>query len=180
MVELVAKTYAEALFSVALELNQMEQYGEELDFVMESFRQHTDFYELYKTPRISHDEKKQIIEAVFQGKLSAEIMNFLKILADKRRTNGFEAIVKGYHKMVNHHKNILEAVAVTTVPLKNEDKVALEEKLSKLTGKKIILKNEMDPTIIGGMLIRMGDKVIDGTVQGRLGKLKESLAQLIV
>lgn len=180
MVELVAKTYAEALFSVALELNQLDQYGQELDFVMESFKQHTDFYELYKTPRISNEEKKQIIEAVFQGKLSAEIMNFLKILSDKRRTNVIEAIVKDYHKLAHEHQNIVEAVAVTTVPLKNEDKVALEEKLSKMTGKKIILKNEMDQTIIGGMLIRMGDKVIDGTVQGRLSKLRESLAQIIV
>ncbi|KXG76262.1 F0F1 ATP synthase subunit delta [Thermotalea metallivorans] len=180
MVELVAKSYAEALFDVALELNQLDQYGAELNFVMESFQQHPEFFELYKTPRISNEEKKRIIEAVFQGKISPEVMNFLKILSDKRRTGVIEAIVKSYHKLVHEHQNIAEALAVTTVPMKDEDKAALEVKLSKMTGKKVILKNEIDTTIIGGMLVRIGDKVIDGTVQGRLNKLKESLAQIIV
>lgn len=78
MVELVAKTYAEALFSVALELNQLNQYREELDFVMESFTHHTDFYELYKIPRISTDEKKADYRSCFPRKAERRNHEFLE------------------------------------------------------------------------------------------------------
>lgn len=180
MAELVAKTYAEALFEVAVEIQQLDQFGEQLRFVSDTFQQYPEFYELYKTPQISNEEKKSIIANVFQKGVQVELLNFLKILIDKRRTGKFEDIAKEYQRLVNDYHNIVEAVAITTKPLGDADRLNLESKLAAMTGKKIKLKNEIDPTIIGGMLVRMGDKVIDGTVQSRLGKLKESLAQIIV
>ncbi|WZL73615.1 F0F1 ATP synthase subunit delta [Clostridiaceae bacterium 35-E11] len=180
MAQLVAKTYSKALFEVAIESNQLDKFVEELKFVLEAFQQNPMFYELYKTPQISNDEKKEIIGEVFGKKLSAEIMNFLKILLDKRRTRNFEEIVKEYQRLANNYNNIVEGVAVTAIALKKEDQTKIESKLSNITGKKIKLKNEVDPSIIGGILVRIGDKVIDGTVQSRLGELQEDLAQIIV
>lgn len=180
MAQLVAKTYAKALFEVATESNQLDKFAEELKFVLETFQHHPMFYELYKTPQISNDEKKGIISEVFEKTLSAEVMNFLKILLDKRRTGNFEEIAKEYQRLANDYNNIVEGVAVTAISLKKEDQDKIESKLSNITGKKIKLKNEVDPSIIGGILVRIGDKVIDGTVQSRLGELQEDLAQIIV
>lgn len=180
MAQLVAKTYAKALFEVAIESNQLDQFDKELKFVLEAFQQHPAFYELYKTPQISNDEKKGIISKVFEEALSPEVMNFLKILLDKRRAGSFEGIVREYQRLANDYNNIVEGVAITAISLKAEEQSKIESKLSNMTGKKIKLKNEVDPSIIGGILVRIGDKVIDGTVQSRLSELQEDLAQIIV
>ena len=108
------------------------------------------------------------------------MLNFLKIILDKRRTHDLKAIVKKYVQLVNAHNNIVEGKVTTAIRLKNEDKMHLEKKLSTMTGKNIQLKNEVDPSIIGGILVRIGDKVIDGTIQSRLNELQKDLAQIIV
>lgn len=180
MAQLAAKTYAQALFEVAMETKHIDDFGKELRFVLDAFKEHTTFYELYKTPQISNEEKKEIIEGVFKGQLSTEVMNFLKILVDKRRTAIFEYIAKAYEKLANEHNNMVEALAITTIPLKSEEQAKLIAKLTGMTGKKVQLKNEIDPSIIGGMLVRIGDKVIDGTIRSRLNKMQEDLAQIIV
>ncbi|QEK13219.1 F0F1 ATP synthase subunit delta [Crassaminicella thermophila] len=180
MAELVAKTYAQALFEVAVEGNQLEKIKEELTFVLETFKKYPEFYQLYNTPQINKEEKKKVIEEVFKDKVSIELMNFLKILIDKRRTKAFEGIVNKYGRLANDHNNIVEGTVVTVVPLKDEDKLKIENKLSAMTGKKIKLKNEIDPSIIGGILVRIGDKVIDGTIQNRLNELQKSFAEIIV
>lgn len=180
MAQLAARTYAQALFEVALETNRIDGFEKELNFVQETFAQHPDFYEIFKTPQISNEDKKHIIESVFRGRLADEVMNFLKILLDKKRTGILEYIAKEYHKLANAHNRVVEAVAVTTVPLKDEEKAKLVAKLTGITGKRVQLKNQIDPAIIGGMLVRIGDQVIDGTIQSRLNKLQEDLAQIIV
>jgi len=180
MEKLVAKTYATALFDVAIEINQLDRIGEELGFIKSAFHQYPEFYELYKTPQLSSEEKKQIIAQVFQAQIGNEVMNFMKILLDKRRTGAFEEIAKEYQRLANAHNNIVEAVAITAIPMPETDKLALENRLSTTTGKVVRLKNEIDDSILGGILVRIGDKVIDGTIQSRLNKLQESLAQIIV
>jgi F-type H+-transporting ATPase subunit delta len=88
--------------------------------------------------------------------------------------------VNKYRDLVNEHNNRVEAVAITVLPLTEADKNLLQTKLSKMINKNIALKNEVDPSILGGMLVKFGDKVIDGTIQSRLNELKENLAQIIV
>lgn len=180
MAELVSKTYASALFEVAIENNQLDQFREELNFVLDTFEKYPEFYRFYVTPQISKEEKKQVLQEVFKGRLSIEVLNFFKIILDKRRTNDLNGIVKKYIQLVNAHQSIIEGIVITAIPLKNEDKMRLEKKLSTMTNKKIQLKNEVDPSIIGGILVRIGDKVIDGTIQSRLNELQKDLAQIIV
>ncbi|TCO78799.1 F0F1 ATP synthase subunit delta [Marinisporobacter balticus] len=180
MVELVSKTYASALFEVANENNQLDQLREELTFVLEMFEKHPEFYRFYITPQISKEEKKQVLQELFKSHLSIEVLNFLKIILDKRRTHDLKRIVNKYVQFVNDHNNIVEGIITTVIPLENKNKEHLENKLSNMTGKKIQLKNEIDPSIIGGILVRIGDKVIDGTIQSRLNELQKDLAQIIV
>ncbi|QXM06708.1 F0F1 ATP synthase subunit delta [Crassaminicella indica] len=180
MAKLIEKTYADALFEVAVEGNQLESLKEEILFVLDAFKAYPDFYQLYNTPQISKDEKKKIIEETFKEKISTEMMNFLKILIDKRRTMYFEGIAKLFKKLANDHNNMIEGTVTTAVPLKDEEKLMLENKLSITIGKKVQLKNIVDPSIIGGALVKVGDKVIDGTIQSRLDTMKKDLAQILV
>ena len=180
MAKLVSKTYSEALFEVALEENKVDLFLNEINFVTENFKMHPEFFDLFKTPLVRGDEKKQIIEEVFGDKLSKEMNNFLKIIIDKRRGHFIEQIKWEYEKIVNNHKGIVSATAITAVPLSDKDKTILQNKLSTVTGKTVKLSNKIDKNVIGGILVKIGDKVIDGTIKSRLEELKESLSQIIV
>jgi F-type H+-transporting ATPase subunit delta len=180
MAQLAVKTYAKALFEVANEIDKMEQFQTELFFVVETFKKHPDFHRLYGTPRLSLEEKKGIIDNIFSERLTKEIVSFLKILLDKGRTGIFEEITREYQRIFNQYNNIIEGLVITAVKLNTKDKAKLEQKLTNITGKTIKLHNKVDPSIIGGMLVRVGDKVIDGTVESRLSELKEMFAQIIV
>lgn len=180
MAKLVSRTYSEALFEVALEENKVDLFLDEISFVSDTFKLHPEFFEIFKTPLVRVDEKKKIIEEVFGSKLSEEMNNFLKIVIDKRRGHFIDQIKSEYEKRVDQHKGVINAVAKTAVPLSHEDKEILQNKLSVLTGKDVKLSNDIDENVIGGILVKIGDKVIDGTIKGRLEEMKESLSQIIV
>ncbi|MCT4566260.1 MAG: F0F1 ATP synthase subunit delta [Maledivibacter sp.] len=180
MAKLVSRTYSEALFEVALEESKVDQFLDEISFVTKTFKMYPEFFELFKTPLVKGDEKKKIMEDIFGDKLSKEMNNFLKIIIDKRRGHFIEQIKCEYESIVNEHKGIVNAVAITAVPLADKEKIMLREKLSTITGKTIELSNEIDKDVIGGILVKIGDKIIDGTIKSRLEELKESLSQIIV
>lgn len=180
MAQLAERTYAQALFEVAIEKNTLNRFGEELTYLQQLFNDNPMFYDLYKTPQISSEDKKAMFEEVFKDQLSLEVMNFLKILLDKRRTGIFQGIEIEYRRLADAYNHIVEAVAITAVPLKEEEKLKLQNKITSSTGKNVRLTNEIDPSVIGGVLVRMGDKVIDGTIRSRLNELEQDLAQIIV
>ncbi|MBF8983764.1 F0F1 ATP synthase subunit delta [Lutibacter sp. B2] len=180
MAELVAKTYAGALYEVGIECGLMEQYAQELSFVRKTFEEYPQLLELCKTPQINKNEKKEIIEKIFKESIHVEVLNFIKILLDKKRMDDFESIQKSYQQLVNDYNNIVEGVAITAIKLKENELKKIEKKLSDLAGKNVKLINEIDPSIIGGVRVRIGEKVLDSTIQSRLNKLREELAQIIV
>ncbi|ABR46580.1 ATP synthase F1, delta subunit [Alkaliphilus metalliredigens QYMF] len=180
MAELVAKRYAKALFQVAFEMNRYEDVTEELAFVAENLKQHSDLNELLKSPVITLGEKKEILSTIFKEQISPEVFNFLRILLDKSRQGDFQEIYEEYKILADAGKNKIEAVAITALPMDNNDLLKLQVNLSMSSGKNVKLKNEIDPTVIGGVLVKMGDKIIDGTVKARLNQMQDQLLQIIV
>jgi len=180
MAKLVANVYSEALFDVAIEENKVDQLFEELKQVTDLFKEFPEFFELFKTPKISIEDKKKTIEEVFGGKISSEMMNFLKIVLDKRRSSAIHSIKNEFDEKVFTHKGIEKATVESAVALDDAQLKELEEKLSAMTGKVIQLKNNINPEVVGGLLLRVGDKVVDGSIRKRLNDMKDSLAQIIV
>lgn len=180
MAKLVAKTYSKALFDFALEANKVESINEEFGFVVESFKMSDDFFELFKTPKISIDDRKEIVNDVFGEKISKEMLNFLFIVLDKRRTNDIIRIQGEFHKLIDIHMGIVPAIVKSAKELDELEKEDLINKLKELTGKKIRLKTLVDPDVIGGLYIKVGDKVIDGSIRNKLNLIKESLRDTTV
>ncbi|GAB6086248.1 F0F1 ATP synthase subunit delta [Alkaliphilus crotonatoxidans] len=180
MAELVGSRYASALYAVSLELNKEQIFKEELLGIIELLKAHPQFDQLLKSPQIHAQEKKDIIAKILQGRISQEVLNFLYILVDKRRQNHLQDIVQAYVAMVEEANNMVEAVAITAKPMEAAEIERLQAKLSMTSGKNITLKNEIDHKIMGGVLIQIGDKIIDGTVKNRLSQMKEQLSQIIV
>lgn len=180
MAELVAITYGKALFEVAEELNKVDIILEEIDFIKEVFQREPDFYELYKSPQINRGEKKNILRTIFGDNISAELQNFMFVLIDKTRTSAFIEIAKEYIRLANEYKNIREGTIYTAAMLKDSQKQAIEARLSAITGKSIKLNVVVDSSLIGGLKVKIGDKVVDASVQNKLKNLKETIDTIIV
>jgi len=180
MAELVSSTYATALFEVALEMDKLDEVREEFGFVIDQFEAHPEFLTLYKSPQVHGSEKKDILKQVFSANLSAELMNFLNILIDKMRTAEVERIFESYCANVDRYKKEGTALVKSVVLLTDLQKDQLSVKLQEMTGKKITIANELDPELIGGVTIKIGDQILDGSLLSKLNGLKESLRQVIV
>lgn len=179
MAELVAKRYANALFEVGVEDNLLDTFVDELGALIQIVKENKDFFDALRTPLIPKGDKRELLENVFKGKVNDQLLNFIKVLIDKDRVNVVEQINFEFKKLANEHKNVADAIAITAIPLTPEKIAELKEKLSKVTGKNIEITNEIDEEVIGGILVKIGNEELDGTVKGRLGKLKEELHQII-
>lgn len=180
MAQLVQETYAQALFEAAIECDALEVIKNDFSEVVQLFQSEHDFFELYKTPRIPNDEKKKIIDEAFAKNVCTEVVNFLKVLIDKRRTLYVVKIFDAFENMYRKHHKIERAI-VTSVQALNEEQIKLlTQKLEVMTGSTIEIQNILDPNLVGGMMIKIGDRVMDGSVKRRLADMKEALAQLVV
>ena len=111
-----------------------------------------------------------------QGKL---LKNFFKILVEKGRITSVEAIEATYKELLNEKNNILEGYVISAVPMDNEKIKELETELSKKYNKYVTLENKVDKSVLGGVLVRLGNTEIDGTIKTRLDGLKNQLSQVI-
>ena len=180
MEELVAKRYSNALFEVALEGKTLDKTGEELSVITEALKDHQDLFKALKSPLIKPVEKKEIMKSIFETHLSKEILNFVFVLIDKNRSGALPEIGAEYHRLLALHNNTIEAVATTAVSMTKEQITELTEKLTKTSGKTVTLANKVDPSIIGGVFIQMGDKIIDGTLKRRLTEIEDRLKEIIL
>ena len=116
-----------------------------------------------------------MVDKIFQGSLSQEVFNFMYILIDKRRESNILEIKKEYDKLYNEQKNIIKVVARTAVPMEDEAKIKLSKVLGEKLEKTIELSNQVDPSIMGGVVLRIEDKLIDGSLKGQLEDIGKAL-----
>jgi F-type H+-transporting ATPase subunit delta len=180
MAELVANRYAMALFELATENNLIESVQKQLKYITDSLEANPQLEELFKSPLMKSEDIKQIMKECYEKSVNIKLLNFLFVLVDKRRQSYIKQIQVEYKAIVDKSNNLVEAVAITAEPMKDQDLELLQKKLSKTTSKNISLINKVDKDMLGGILIKMGDKEIDGTIKRRLGELREQLTQIIV
>jgi len=180
MAKLVGKRYAEALFEVAKEVDKLEQFKEDIKAISDIFESEPQLKTIFQHPKLSKNEKKDIIKSLFEGKSSQEVLNLLYIIVDKGREAHLKDISDEYINLYNEQMGIVEANALTAVKMNEEDKLKLQEKLSEKLGKKVLLTNTVDEEIMGGVLLKIGDKVIDSSVKGRLEDIQKNLNNIRV
>lgn len=173
---IIAQRYAVSLFEVAKEEKIQDEILENIKFLEEVFKENEDFFKLMNIPTVSKEEKIELIDNVFKGKINLYVLNFLKILAEKNRSNYFFEMASYFKKLYNKENNIKEVTAVTAIPLTENLKTKLINKLQEITGKHIVMHNEIDESILGGVVLKMEDDQVDGSVKGRLDNLKNILS----
>lgn len=175
MAKLIGKRYAEALYEVALELDKLEEFKEEIKAISQVLENEPKLKTIFEHPKLSKNEKKDIIDSIFKGRVSQEVLNLCYILVDKGRETHLADVSEEYIKLSNEKQGIVEAVAITAVHMNDEEMKKLEDKLSKNLGKKVLLSNVIDSTVIGGVLVKIGDKIIDASIKGRFEDLYKDL-----
>lgn len=171
----LARKYARALFELALEEHKLVEYGQELSDVRNGIESVPIAGAFLSNPQVERQAKKELIKKLFEGEVSEDVYHFLLLLVDKRRMSLFPAIVSQYEELSNEARHIVVADVTTARTLSKEQKDKLEDKLEVVTGKTVKVRLHEDPKIIGGVIVRIGDKRIDGSVTGKLSALAGEL-----
>ncbi len=176
----VAKAYSQALYELAVEEDKVVEYLEKLAEFKDIINDSQELRDFLFNPRIKTEDKKKLLNKIFGGDLPQLLYNFLFLLFDKRREDFFEAIFKEYRKMVNKRKNIMEIEVISAIPLPGEYRNKLKSKLKDLLAYEIILKMREDPDIMGGLILKADDYIIDGSIKNRLSLLTEKIKNIPV
>lgn len=173
----VSHRYAKSLLDLALEKGQLEQVREDMQLVFNTVSQSHDFVVLLKSPVIKTDKKQAIIKAIFGGKIGVISSQFIDIITRKRREAELEAIAESFLNQYRKHKQILTAVITSAVGLDDALRNRVLELVRQESNSEIELIEKIDPAIMGGFLLRVGDKQIDATVLRQVRKLERNFSE---
>ena len=171
----LAHKYAAAIFEIAKDEGKLDEYGKELTKVSSELFAADGVKEYFSDPRIEPSAKKELVKRAFDGELSKIVYNFLMLLVDKRRISLIDAITDDFRALSNAEQGIVIADVTVASALGDAQRTTLQKKLSEVTGKKIQMRIHEDAGIIGGVVVKIGDKRIDGSVKGRLMSLTQEL-----
>lgn len=175
-----ANAYAQALYALGVEENKSELFLQEMNALQESFETEPEFYRLLTAHNLSKEERCQILDDSFQGKIQPYVLNFLKILTEKGRIRLFADCCRAYQAQFDADNGILRATAVTAAALTKEQTEKLTEKLAGITGKTVILSNRVDEACLGGVRLEYEGICVDGTVENHLHSLRNLLAKTVL
>ncbi len=173
--ETVARNYAETLLEVAERHEGLEPFGEGIEVVARLIEENSGFRTFLETPRIAATDKKKVLRTAFGEQLPVTLLNFLFVLIDRRRQRLLREIASEYHTLVDERMN-RERVDVTVAHTLDDPTVTLlEERLTGLLGRQAIARMRVKPRILGGVVVRAGDTIYDGSLRRRLDDMRRSL-----
>ncbi len=168
-------TYGTALMEAARELGKEDQILEEAQAVVQLIEDEPDLHQFINYPGVSADEKKEVLKNIFEGKICEELLNFLYILVDKRRTMNFGRIVKVYKSLIEREEGVSYGTVYSVVKLSDERMAELEEQTSKLLQMKVKLDNEIDPNLLAGFKVLVEGKIIDASYRKKFDELASQM-----
>lgn len=173
---ILARRYSKALFSVGKDEGTFEQYSEVLQGLNDLFVSNPEVIDALTNPLYPMDTKEKVMAAVVDSMGVDKIMaNFLGLLVQKKRAEILPEIAEEYQAMVNEEKNIIHGSVISAIELDNDLQFKVQATLEKLTGKKVELSASVDPSIIGGIIAKVGDLVLDGSIKAQLAGLNDSI-----
>lgn len=170
-----ARRYARALLDVALEKDAEAEVRRGLREAVSLVDAHADLLAVLAHPAVAVEKKKAVAKAVLEGRAPALVLRLLELLVERDRVALLPALERAYVALSNEHRKVVAAEAVSATPLEETDGAALGKAISALTGMGVDLESKVDPAVLGGLRVRIGGRVYDGTVRARLAALRERL-----
>ncbi|NLI80236.1 MAG: F0F1 ATP synthase subunit delta [Deltaproteobacteria bacterium] len=173
---IIAKKYAKALFNLALGEGKVDQYGEELDALAKLMQEMPDLSDALRNPLYPEAARKSLFFSVAENAgMSPILKSFVNLLIERGRVQHLSEIAEYYHRLIDEHANIARAQVKAAVELEEPVLEEIAKTLEKMTGKKVVVEFQQDPDLIGGVLAKIGDLVLDGSVRRQLLNFKETM-----
>ncbi|MBR0442993.1 MAG: ATP synthase F1 subunit delta [Clostridia bacterium] len=169
----ISKEYAYALFALGCEHGEEQQLMDELEQIASLFEQSPDYMELVCSPAIVLGERLAALKSAFDGRFCEHTVSFVCLLCEKGRMRSFAACVKEYRRLLDTKNAVSVAQVRSAVALTDRQKNALIKKLERVSGARVTLECTVDPSLLGGAVVEMDGRVIDGSVRRRLLEVKE-------
>jgi F-type H+-transporting ATPase subunit delta len=173
----IAHRYAKALFQAALQAGVADEVSGDLQGFLRLMSEMPQIRNFILSPQVSTEDKHALITKAFGGRAHELFVDFLRLLIDKKRIVAATDIAEAYSEIYQRHKGMIAVKAITAVPLKDQERQKLLRTLERKSNKTIRLTQAVDPDIIGGMILVMEDKVIDGSVRHELEQLRRRLRE---
>jgi F-type H+-transporting ATPase subunit delta len=171
----IAARYAEALFGIAGERGAVDALRVELGELVKVVQSSPELTGLLERPDIGAERKLQVVQAALSSRFSEAIMSLVAALVRHRRGDHIPEVAAAFDEMADDAAGVVRAEATTAVPLTDDQRRRLVSVLDRITGRKVALEERVDPEILAGMMVRVGDQLVDGSAAGRLRRLREEL-----
>lgn len=171
------KEYAQALFMLSLEENNMEEYLEDLKVVEDAIGDNPGFLDLLSSPSVYMSERLGIIDKVFMGNVSQYVLSFVKLLCEKKHISDIMECIKEFRALYDEFNKITFVKVTSAVELSQDEKDRLVEKLKSTSDKSINAQFVVDESILGGIIIETEGKILDGSLKHKLKDVKEGLSR---
>lgn len=171
----VAGRYAAALLRSALSHNELDRVEQDLNLLVRSLAAEASLGRFLDSPRETPDVKKQLVDKVFGEQLSPTTCHFLYLLIDKKRLGHLPVIAERYHEHADEVRGVAVAKVKVAQPLTAEGEAALKARLKALLGLDVQLEVQVDPAVVGGVYLRVGNRIIDYTLQRQLEQLRADI-----
>ncbi|WP_026570768.1 F0F1 ATP synthase subunit delta [Sediminibacillus sp. JSM 1682029] len=172
---IVAKRYADALFQLAEEKKAVDQLEQQFHILQEVFQNNKELLPFLKHPRVNNDKKKQLIRETFQD-FSSDVVNTLSLLVDRHREELIPSIISHFIELVHDAKGIAEATVYSVRELTEAEQEQLSQVFAKKLAKnELKITNIVDPSILGGVRLKIGNTIYDGTISGKLERIERNI-----
>lgn len=179
MAKIVSKTYGEALFELATEESRANEMLEEIQAVRKILNENPQFGELMLHPGIAKQEKLKMVDNIFKGRVSDDLTGFLNIIVENERFKELDSVFEYFIDKAKESQGIGVAHVATPKPLSDKEKADVEAKLLETTDYiKMEMNYSIDESLIGGMVIRVGDRVVDSSIRTKLDGLTKELLKI--
>ncbi|WP_063568356.1 F0F1 ATP synthase subunit delta [Paenibacillus sp. O199] len=171
---IVAKRYAKALFEVALGQQKVLEVEQELRTVVIAITGDAEIGKFIESPNISEEAKQHVLRTSLDGKVSEPVLKTVLLLIERGRVELLEALLNDYVKIEGESLGIADARVYSTYALNDEEQEAVAREFGGRVNKKIRIENIVDPTLLGGLKVAIGDTIYDGSLAGKLERLEQS------
>ena len=173
-----AKRYAQALFELGVEHDELEELGDALDEASTLLDDSPELRNVLFNPAVELDERRQVVDAIAEhAKWPKLFRNFLMLLIDNDRIGCLAGIADNYAGRADDHQGRVRARVTTAVELDDDALESLRDRLGELTGKEVLMSTDVDPSLIGGAVARVGSTIYDGSIQNHLQRMREAILQ---
>ena len=172
----LAGRYASALFDLARDERQIDAVGRSLDVVNQVLLDSKDFGELIESPLVSRDEAGKAFAALApQLGIDPITANFLGVLARNGRKNELRPVIRMFRRLAAEHRGETTADVITARPLKDDQIAALKQQLRSRAGRHVTIDAQVDPDILGGLVVKLGSQMIDASIRTKLNRLAKAM-----